>query len=224
MPIHYIPDDDVGKLMWFKSFDLWLQAHGAGHGISPAQIVELSARAADFNTAMVAHERAQAAAKAATAEKNGARTAIVTLGRKYVRVLQADLSMTDAERAAAGLTVPDRIPTPTDPEAISAIKPPLLLLDFRIRHQVTIHWGPNPGNERRNARPVGTYGCEIQFARGGVPADASGWTALKLDRKSPFTHHIEDTKPTTYIYRARYIGIDLEYGPFGAHATCTVSV
>jgi len=36
-----------------------------------------------------------------------------------------------------------------------------------------------------------------------------------------YTH---DTIPTTYAYRARYVGKKLKSGPFGAPATCTVSV
>jgi len=132
--------------------------------------------------------------------------------------------MTNEERAAARLTVPDTTPTPADPEAIFAIAPPLLRLDFSIRHQVTLHWGPNPGNERNNARPSGTFGCEIQCARSGIPEDETRWMPLKINTKSPFLHHVHDTEPTTYAYRARYIDKKGEYGPFSALATCTVSV
>ena len=67
-------------------------------------------------------------------------------------------------------------------------------------------------------------GCQIFAARGGVPAEESGWTDLGLSPRSPYIHHVEDTTPTTYVYRARYLGINLKYGNFSDHATCTVSV
>ena len=129
------------------------------------------------------------------------------------------------------------------------MEPPLLLLDFHLRHQVSIHWGPNPGNERQNAKPRGILGCELQYARGGLPADESGWTSLGLDTDSPMLHHIdsgnsgtgtsmleEGDRPalvpplgqspfsTTYVYRARYVDKMLHYGNFGDPVECTVSV
>jgi hypothetical protein len=224
MTAHYIPDDDMGKLLWFQAFNTWFQAHGAAHGFSPADIAELTAKTAEFDAAIVANEKAKAASKAATAGKNAARAALATLARQHAQRLQTDRTMTDGERAAAGLTVPDTTPTPTDREAIFAIVPPLLLLDFSIRRQVTIHWGPNPGNERNNARPAGVFGCDIQCARGGEPEDEAGWMQIDISTKSPSTHHVQDTVPTTYAYRARYIAKTGKRGPFGDPATCTVSV
>ena len=118
----------------------------------------------------------------------------------------------------------DTTPTRLAPDAIFAIPPPLLSLDFSIRHQVTIHWGPNPCNERNNARPAGTFGCEIQFARGRVPAEEALWTQLGIGTESPLIHNVHDSEPVTYAYRARYLSRNAKYGPFGAPATCTVSV
>lgn len=225
MTAHYIPDDDMGKILWFKAFDTWLQAHGAAHAFSPADIAELTAKTAEFDAALLANQKAKAAAKAATEAKNAARTTVTALARRYAQKLQTDLMMTDGERAAAGLTVPDTTPTPTDPEAIFVVEPPLLLLDFSKRHQVTIHWGPNPGNERNNARPAITLGCDIQFARGGEPEDEAGWMPIDaISTKSPSIHRVQDTVPTTYAYRARYIAKTGIRGPFGDPVTCTVSV
>ena len=65
---------------------------------------------------------------------------------------------------------------------------------------------------------------EIQFAKGTIPSDDTGWTALGLDTESPMIHTINETAPTTYIYRARYVGKNLKYGPYGDPAECTVSV
>ena len=42
--------------------------------------------------------------------------------------------MTDAERAAAGITMPDATHTATALDAITAILPPQIILDFSIRH------------------------------------------------------------------------------------------
>lgn len=224
MTTHYIPDGDTGKMFWFREFDTWLQAHGAAHDFKPAAIAELTAKVAAFDAAMLANVKAKALSKAATAEKNAARAAVTRLARMYAQKLQKELTMTDEDRAEAGLTIPDRKPTPTDRDAIHVIEPPMLLLDFSIRHQVTVHWGPNPGNERRNPRPAGTFGCEIQCARVGKSQDKMLWTPIAIETESPFLHVVKDTTPTTYAYRVRYIGKVGGYGNFGAEAKCTVSV
>jgi len=132
--------------------------------------------------------------------------------------------MTDAERAAAGITVPDATRTAASPDAIRTMDPPSLRLDFSKRLQVIIHCGPNPHDERHNGRPHGTIGCEIQFHRGGIPEHEADWVTLDIDTESPFIHIIHEDEPTTYAYRACYIGKDLKRGPFSNPATCTVSV
>ena len=224
MTRNYIPADDPGKLAWLKNFDAWLQAHGAAHGIDAETLAEMAARTAGFGASLQAQRLAHAAARAATQEKNGMRASALTLGRACAQHLQSALSMTDEERAAAGLTVPDRKPTPTEPGSMFLLKPPLLELDFSIRRQVIIHWGPNPGDEHRNGKPEGVRGCQIQAARGGIPVEAAGWVELGLGTRSPHIHHVDASAPVTFAYRARYVGHNLEYGNFGEIAVCTVSV
>jgi len=224
----YIPSHEAMKIRWLWNLMVWLAEGGAVNGLAHGFTLDeicgfyftvFQAKLAADNCAAM-----QAAARAATAHKNAVIGETVALARDYVQMLQHDLSMTDAERAAAGITVPDAIKTAESPERISRIVPPLLLLDFSIRHQVTIHWGPNPGNEHQNARPHGVMGCEIQYAKGGVPQEETAWISLGLDTESPMQHHVTETAPTTYVYRARYVDKKLNYGNFGDPAECTVSV
>lgn len=223
MAIDFIPRKDSEALSWMLNFTQWLQANGAAHGFSPAKIAALTAEAGAFGAAMTDNQTAQAAAKAATQVKNTARASAVEICRAYARQLQGIPEISDADRAAAGLTIPDTIPTRIAPDAVMTIPPPQLVLDFGIRRQVTIHWGPNPMNERNNARPAGTHGCEIQAARGGIPSDEAAWQVLKLDTESPLIHQTNETEPVTYAYRARYLGKRLTLGPFGDPVTCTVT-
>jgi len=220
----YIPRSEAEKVSWLMELALWLDANGLAHGFTQQQIDDFHTKATNSKTAFDQHLAAQAAARSATVNKNEVIDDAVGMARDYAQKLQHDLSMTDAERAAAGITVPDATPTPTEPEAILEILPPLLLLDFSIRHQVTIHWGPNPGNEHQNAKPHGVMGCEIQYAKGGVPQEETAWISLGLDTDSPMQHHVTEITPTTYVYRARYVDKKLNYGNFGDPAECTVSV
>jgi hypothetical protein len=220
----YIPKSEAEQILWLTNAATWLTAHGATHGFTAPEITAFSTAVGDASTAVTNNVTAQAAAKASTAAKNTALGAAIALARDNAQRLQNDPTMTDEERAAAGLTVRDPTKTPTPPDDVMTIAPPLLLLDFSIRRQVTVHWGPNPSNERQNGRPSGTIGCQVQTARGGIPAEESAWVALEIDTESPIIHTVNETAPTTYAYRARYVGKNLKMGPFGDPAVCTVSV
>lgn len=222
----YIPDKDADKVVWMQRFAAWVTANGSLRGIYSEEITALNTQVGQAATGLSDHQAQQAAAKAATANKNMLMDAAEDGCRSIAQRLQANPHMSDADRAAAGLTIPDETPGEGGGGAggdILTIAPPLLLPDFSVRRQVTVHWGPNPGNERRNGRPAGTLGCQIQAARGGIPADESQWVALDIDTESPFIHVVPETTPTTYAYRARYVSKKLKYGPFGDPVVCTVS-
>jgi len=220
----YIPKSEAEQILWLENAATWLTLNGAAHGFTPAEITTFSTVVGGASTSMTNNVTAQLAAKAATAAKNTAFGAAIALARDNAQRLQNDPAMTDEERAAAGLTIRDTTPTPTGADDVMMIDPPLLKLDFDIRRQVTAHWGPNPSNESHNGRPAGTIGCQVQYARGGIPTDESQWIALDVDTDSPVLHIVDDTTPTTYAYRARYVGKNVKFGPFGDPVVCTVSV
>ena len=219
----YIPKGDAEKLAWLKHFSVWLNAHGTSYGLTPQQVSAYIALVANADTKFNAHLDAKDAAHAAASAKNQGLGDAETDARELAQFLQHNPNMTDEARLGAGLTAPDSQPTPTPEGAIYEIAPPLILLDFSIRRQVTIHWGADPANERLNKRPAGTIGCEIQYALGGLPAEESAWAVLELDSESPAVHHLNNSAPTTVAYRARYVGKTLKYGGFSDPAVCTVS-
>jgi len=220
----YIPGDEANKMEWLGRFAVWVGANGTSQGFTSAEVSDFIALASQAPVEVAHCITAHNVARAATATKKDAINRAIRQARIMAQRLQIYPTMTDTARAAANITIPGLNPTPTDPEDILALLPPLLLLDFSMRHQITIHWGPNPANEQRNGRPIGVRGCQIYAARGGIPDEESGWIALDLSTRSPHIHQVEETTPTTYVYRARYVGINLKYGNFSDHATCTVSV
>jgi len=220
----YIPTNEADKMQWLANFTTWVGINGASHGLSPTEANDLVVKTGNANSAFGDNVAAQAAAKAATAAKNTALAEVFAMARDFAQRIQNDPNTSDADRAAAGLTIHDAGITPTHADDALTIAPPLLLLDFSVRRQVTIHWGTNPANEHQNHRPAGTIGCQIQYAHGGIPTDENLWIVLDIDTESPIIHTVTDTAPATYAYRARYVGKNLKMGPFGDPATCTVSV
>ena len=169
-------------------------------------------------------EVAKAAAKASVqAKKQRIRDALGN-ARQMVRVLQPNKALTDAARAEAGITVPDRILTPMSPDAIQELDSPEVALDWSKRLQVIIHYGLNPLNERENGRPEDAFCALIQYHRGGLPEHEADWQMLDFDTDSPYIHRIHEDKPISYAYRVCWADKKHNKGPYGSPAVCTVSV
>ena len=220
----YVPKDEAGQIAWLKHFAGWMDAHGLSHSFSAADIAALNAEASAADTAFNNNIEARTAARAALVDKKRAIASAIRLARVDVKLLQANPTTTDGIRAEAGITVPDRIKTPTSPDAVRELDTPNVRLDWSKRLQITVHWGLNPHNEHRNARPACTIGVQIQCHRGGIPEHEDDWVVLGNDSESPYIHTVHEDTPTTYAYRACWIGKRLNEGPYGAPAVCTVSV
>jgi hypothetical protein len=104
------------------------------------------------------------------------------------------------------------------------IAPPLVVAEYAGGDEVVLHWGPNPANENHNGRPAGTYGCEIQVARGGIPEDEAAWVILDFASKSPFRHSIDLSGPVAFAYRIRYVNKKHGRGAFGEPVVFAVSM
>jgi len=220
----YIPSREPAKILWLWNLMVWLGSNGPSHGFTVDEVCELYFTVMQAKLAMDNNVSKQAAARGAVACKNDKLGAALEYARDLAQRIQLDPNTTDRDRAAAGLTMRDGEPSKSGEDDVLRITPPAIELDFSIRQQITVHWGPNPQDERHNGRPHGIMGCEIQYHRGGLPAQESEWAFLENDTDSPLVHTVHENQPTTFAYRVRYIGKDLKHGPFGNPAECTVSV
>jgi len=220
----YIPRTDEGRILWLTQFTAWLNANGASHGFNSIDINAMTTATTAATTAFTGYETARAAAKAARTTKDDKIGEAIALAREDAQRIQTYPTTTDADRANAGLTIPDTTSTPSSDDKILTTPAPLLLLDFSVRRQVTIHWGPNPHNEHQNARPAGTIGCQIEYAIGGIPASENDWHVLETDTESPCIHSVHEEAATTIAYRARYVGKNLKLGAYGDPVVCTVTM
>lgn len=220
----YIPSKDLDKLVWASNFSKWLAAHGEEHQITPEEISALGEAEAAAVAASAHFEKLQAAARDAAADKKAAFGQVGRLARKLARRVQADPDTTDDDRAAAGITVVKKTKTPKPAVDIMRIVPPLVVAEYTGGDEVVLHWGPNPTNENHNGRPAGTYGCEIQVARGGIPEDEAAWVILDFATKSPFRHSIDLSGPVAFAYRIRYVNKKHGRGAFGEPVVFAVSM
>jgi hypothetical protein len=117
MPADYIPGADAAFDTWQTQFATYLNANLAALGLAPADpdVAALNAACGDWQAKYPAHIAAQNAAANARQAKDESRAGYETVVRRLVGRLQKSPAVDDGGRAALGITVPDREPTPVGP-------------------------------------------------------------------------------------------------------------
>jgi len=218
-----IPRQDDAFDAWFQTFQQYAVANAVALGLTPAQALEIQTAKINWSLAYSNMIAARCAYQAAQETKDGKRDAGETVIRKYTGVIQRRPETTDAQREGLGIKVPDRHPTPVDQGRILQEPPPLTLVDTAQRLQATIHFGPNPQDERRNLKPEICHGAELWYCFGAAPADVSAYQYLALDTNSPYVHVVTGVQAVTVTYRLRWVDRLGRPGPFGDPVTVTIS-
>ena len=215
----YIPDGDALFDAWQNNFAAYVNGHLSDLGLSAADVLGLNGSAAAWSSGYPAHSAAQAAARAAREAKDNARDAFEANIRPLVRRLQAGPNVDDGERAAMGITVPDRVATPTGPPTTR----PVVRVDTgqRLRHTVQFADEATP---TRRAKPSGAMGAEIWVKVGDPPPDGpSELRFLSVATRTP--HVAEFPGPDggkTAHYMLRWIATTGEKGPWSETASATI--
>lgn len=216
----YIPAPDGDFDAWQTNFLAYATANAAALGLDPlVDIPPLTAAQGTWTTDYAANTAAQAAAEAARQAKDAARDAYVGVIRPLVQVLQASPDVDDTERAALGITVPDRIPTP----AVVPATRPVVKVDTsqRLRHEISFADATTP---TRTAKPAGVRGAQIWVKIGDPPpVDPSELTYLATDTRTPYlaTFTGADGGKTAH-YMLRWENTRGEPGPWSETASATI--
>jgi hypothetical protein len=215
---YYIPREDAKYDEYAENFNNQLPPIATAIGGIPADLVTaVTDGYADWDVAFDAQTVAQNAALAATQVKDEARVTLSTAIRLVGQLLQKHPALTDAQRQTLGLTVPDLIKTPTSPDYVVSLAPPLLLLEPR-RGLVIVHFGVNPSNEKLNAKPDAIAGANIWYR-----VESGPWAFVALDTNSPYNHNFAITEPQNVEYRAQWVDKKGRSGIFSETAKCAVT-
>ncbi len=216
----YIPAPDGDFDTWQTNFLAYATANAAALGLDPlVDIPPLTAAQGTWSTDFGANASAQAAAQAARQTKDAARDAYVGLIRPLVVRLQASPEVDDAERAALGITVPDRIPTPV---GIPTTRPVVKVdTSQRLRHVISFADEATP---TRTAKPAGVRGVQIWVKVGDpTPVDPSELTYLATDTRTPYTTSFPGADGgKTAHYMLRWENTRGEPGPWSETASATI--
>lgn len=218
----FIPGSDEAFDDWFAIYQAYVAANFAALGLTPAEALDVQTLkinwSLSYSNVLTIKNTYQAAVEAKDERRALAEEGI----RKITKKVQARPETTDAQREGLGVTVPDRIPTPLDPEKILALPPPLHLAK-PLRGAVELHFGPDPENENSNALPDICRAVRIFRAAGGVPENVSGWVYVAEIAHSPYTDVLGNSAPITVSYRFQYIDRLGRPGLFSDPVTVAVS-
>jgi len=213
----YMPYQDAKFDEWFRNFKDNVDPIATALGIDPVFVAAVTVAWTDWTLTYTAKQAAHNVAEAATGTNDVSRVNAHDAIRPLVKMMQGNPNMTVAQRQTLQVTVPDTNPTPTSPDYVVNLAPPLLLLEVQDE-QVVIHFGVNPSNEKRNAKPAEIAGAKIWYRIG-----TGAWTFVADDTNSPYTHNLVVTVPTGLEYRAQWFDKKMRTGSFSETAKCAVS-
>jgi len=225
----YIPRPDADFDAWAASFMDYAAKHQAALGLRDATLEELHQLQKNWDTDYEAAVAARAAWRAAAAAKQNRRASFVAALRRVAAQLRGTPEVTDAQRAALGLTVPDLTPT-----AVGApVSAPRGAVDTaqRLQHALVVTDEAAP---TRRAKPAGVFGVEVRVALrpagAPLPADLDAYLFVGVFTRSPATLIYDGATPglpadaggQTAHYQLRWLNQRGQPGPWGQVVSATV--
>jgi hypothetical protein len=215
----YIPGPDASFNAWQTNFLTYAHANLAVLGLVAADLVPADSAQDTWSDAFPAHITAANNAKAAKQAKDEARAAFVAAIRPLVRRLQASSVVTDAEKAALGITVaatPAPIGAPTTAPIVS------VECGNRLQHTLRFVDSATP---TKKAKPAGVMGVEIWNKVGTAPpASETELRFVAVDTNAPYVlnYAAEDGSKTAY-YWLRWVSPTGERGPWSEQCSATIA-
>ena len=213
----YIPRSDAEFDEWLRNFCENLPAIAQAVGLPQNFVTDVLGARIGWNTSYQASQQAQIQAESTIETKNWNRADTQEKVRTAVNLLQPNPQLLDSHRDLLTIKVRDTKPTPISPEYVMELDPPLLKLDLRTG-QITIHFGVNPGDEQKNAKPENIAGVKIWYRVG-----EGQWMWVGDDTNSPYLHIIDLSTCGALEYRAQWFDKRMRIGLFSTVTPATVS-
>jgi hypothetical protein len=216
----YLPGPDSNYAAWVENFRTYAAANLAALGLTAPDLAPVTAGETAFDSALAAHITAKNAAMAAKQAKDFARRDLTADIRPLVRRIQANPNVTDAQRAALGITIPDVNPTPVGPPATRPVTS--ITLGQRLQHTLNFVDELTP---TRRAKPAGAIGVEVWAKVGTTPPTGEGdLQFMRIDSSTPAVLNFTATDGNkTAYYWTRWVTATGERGPWSEQVAATIA-
>jgi hypothetical protein len=215
-----IPQADADFNQFMQVFVPYVGGHAVNLGLTAPQATALNSVYTDWSDAYGAKRDAELAAEAATATKESAKAALMTLAREFINIIQTHPGITDDVRQLMGLPIPDttrtRAPVPTTK--------PVVTVDTRQHLQHVVHWR-DESKPKSKAKPKGVRGAVIRVFVGPTPpADPKEFEWVALDSATPYllVHDAGDAGKLAH-YALCWENTHSEDGPWSDVITATIT-
>ncbi|MDR2563949.1 MAG: hypothetical protein LBC98_08420 [Prevotellaceae bacterium] len=206
----YIPAGYSDLATWLKNMIAVSKLGLSRWQVSAGKLDPVEAASDEFSSANDAAESSSASKVDRQLRKDKA-TVVKKEVRKFVNAnLRYNENVTNEDRLALGLTVPDPHHTPIPPPATY----PICKIDTSIIMRVTVLL--YDGAKTTHSKPHGVHGCEIRWALfDGVQSVPDGLAESKFTTKSSYTFKFDEAdRGKRLCFRARWESTTGEPGPW----------
>lgn len=216
----FIAKSDADFYNQAKHYNAYVKVNFAALGLTLDDATKLDAAFLKFENSYFAHLAAIAASEAASQTKTSDKSSLISIIREDTKVIQANPSVTNAQKAELGVTVPKETKT----AAPVPTTRPIADIDNKQRLQHIIHFF-DEGSVKSKAKPEGVRGCEIWCKIGGEPPlDENETKYLATDTKTPYIAHFDGADGgKTAHYMLRWVNTRNEPGPWSETISVTIS-
>lgn len=213
MATNYIPTAEGPYLAWSSNLSNMIEAAPQTYGLTVAQATALETLTSQYQAANQAAEAAASRSPITIAARRTARENLEPLQRNLSQLIQANISVTAAQKTALGLTVAKaRAPIPAPTSA------PIIGFTASLPGTVSLTLSDANGS---SAKPYGVRSIELRRADGVAQSvDPEQAKPLALITKSRYVDSsARDNSRPVVTYFARYLtasgpGGLAQYGPW----------
>lgn len=220
----YIPPRDADFDTWLQNFSALITAAPATYGLAAPDAVIIAAAYASWHPAFVLATDPVTRTSPTVAAKDAERAAATATVRPYAVQISRNAAVSDLDKVAVGVNLPNNAPVPIPPPATYPI--PGLRSAAPLTHLLGYQDSGAPSGK---SKPYGVIGAEVYRAIGTVPAvDPGAATYWGTVTKAPFTSPFQAGdvgKVCTYFLRwttrSGPSGV-AQKGPFSAPLAVTI--
>jgi hypothetical protein len=215
----YLPSRDAELGQWATNFSTLISASPPTYGLAAGDATTIAAYVNAFTAALAVVNNPATKTKATVANKDGARAAMLDIVRPYAIQVRNNNGVSNADKTALGLTLPDKTPTSIPPPSSS----PLLNVVGATQGQHTLRYADANTPDSRK-KPFGAIGLQVFVAvASGVVNDPAAARFKTFVTRQPYGVSFspaDNGKLATYF--ARWQNRKGETGPWSSAVTFTI--
>ena len=221
MAAPYIPPKEADLALWSQNFADLIDAAPSTYGLAPSDAAAIVAANDPWQASYLLATNPTTRTEVTVAQKNADRIAAVIVFRTYASQIRLNPGVSNSDKLALGLNLPNNAPSPIPPPptfpilAIASAGPGM--------HEIRFADSASPSSRRKAANAV-----QMQLFRGVAPAaipDPANTTFYAAVTKQPFASVFTDPAEAGDVatYFARWVTRTGELGPWSAAVSMTVA-